>query len=204
MAKIFLTSGLVLLLAGLALATQNPTPTTTHVMVRMELDNNEKEVNASLAKLTKNIATELCNVPQQDVQILRVMKDDTKVLGVGDTQTLVYAACKAPTNKLEAVLDDCQDWMNQHQVKDETKDKTSWWNGGEVEVDDIACKYVENGNFEYFSKADANRAATPGTTAGNLTIAAPSTSTTSKAAGVVASAAVVGAAVVGTAVLLMA
>lgn len=40
------------------------------------------------------------------------MNDDKKLLGVGDTQTLVYAACKAPTNKLEAVLDDCQDWWN--------------------------------------------------------------------------------------------
>lgn len=48
----------------------------------------------------------------------------------------------------------------QHQLKDETKDSTSWWSGGEVEVDDVECRYVENGVPEYFSKADATKAAT--------------------------------------------
>ena len=95
-------------------------------------DNTVKEVNASLPTLKSNIAKDLCNVPVADVTIWKVMDDSTKVAGVGNTQTLVYAACKAPNNKLEAVLDDCQDWMNQHNVKDETKDATSWWNGGEV------------------------------------------------------------------------
>ena len=44
--------------------------------------------------------------------MLQVMNDNKKVLGVGDTQTLLYAACKAPVSKLEAVRDDCEDWWN--------------------------------------------------------------------------------------------
>lgn len=149
----------LLAFAAVAYATKNPTPNSTHVMVRMELDNTVKEVNNSMAVLKKNIAKELCSIPESDVTILKVLNDDTKVAGIGNTQTLVYAACKAPNSKLEAVLDDCEDWWNRHQVKDETKDKTSWWRGGEVEVDDIACKYVESGKFEYFSNTDAKKAA---------------------------------------------
>jgi hypothetical protein len=45
------------------------------------------------------------------------MDDSTKVAGIGNTQTLVYAACKAPNSKLEAVRDDCEDFWNQHQVR---------------------------------------------------------------------------------------
>lgn len=40
------------------------------------------------------------------------MDDSTKVAGIGNTQTVVYATCKAPNSKLEAVRDDCEDWWN--------------------------------------------------------------------------------------------
>ena len=73
-------------------------------------DNTVKEVNASMSTLKGNIAKELCNVPVSDVTIWKVMDDSTKVAGIGNTQTLVYAACKAPNSKLEAVRDDCEDF----------------------------------------------------------------------------------------------
>ena len=73
-------------------------------------DNTVKEVNASLPTLKSNIAKDLCNVPVADVTIWKVMDDSTKVAGIGNTQTLVYAACKAPNRKLEAVRDDCEDF----------------------------------------------------------------------------------------------
>lgn len=67
---------------------------------------------------------------------------------------------QAPNSKLEDVLDDCQDTWNQHQVKDETKDKTSWLSGGELEVDDVECQYVEANKMVFFDKSDAKKAAT--------------------------------------------
>lgn len=191
--------------AACASATENPTPQTTHVMVRMELDNTVKEVKASEAELKKQIAKELCGVPITDVTIQNIMDDSTTVAGIGNTQTLLYASCAAPQSKLEAVLDDCQDWWNQAQTKDETKDSTSWWSGGEVEVDDIDCRYVENGQFEYFSATDANKATTAGEKAVTTAIVAnaseAATTTTSSAASPMAGAAV--AALAGAAALLL-
>ncbi|KAI8471259.1 MAG: hypothetical protein J3K34DRAFT_235196 [Monoraphidium minutum] len=131
-------------------------------MARIEMDNKVAEVQKSLAKIKKEVAKELCGVPEKDVTIWKVMDDSTKVMGIGDTQTLVYAACKAPLNKLEDVLDDCEDMWNRHQTKDELQDSTSWFSGGEVKVDDVDCNYVVDNKFQLFSGADAGRAKAAG------------------------------------------
>ncbi|KAF8069531.1 hypothetical protein HT031_001648 [Scenedesmus sp. PABB004] len=173
MARAALALCLFLAVAGSVLATENPTKNSTAVMARIELDNTVKQVNASLAKLKTNIAKELCGVPETDVTIHKVMDDSTKIAGIGNTQTVVYASCKAPNAKLEGVRDDCEDLWNRHQVKDETKDSTSWWKGGELEVDDIKCRYVENNNPVYFSRGDETKAAATtvnGTAADGMTM----------------------------------
>lgn len=55
-------------------------------------------------------------------------------------------------------MDDCEDLWNRHQVKDELEDKTSWFSGGEVDVDDIDCTYVRANKFEFMEAEDARRA----------------------------------------------
>lgn len=74
--------------------------------------------------------------------------------------------------------------------------------GGEVKVDDIDCRYVEKGKFEYFSKTDAGKAGAALPTGAAATTADAAATAKSSAAGAVP-AAVAAIAVAGGAVMLM-
>ena len=62
-------------------------------------------VNATLTELAGNIAEDLCVIPASDVRIWKVATDNTT------GNTLVYAICDLPGEKLGPVYAECQGWL---------------------------------------------------------------------------------------------